>query len=91
MTGGTDAGFTLSRPWLTQLVQQGSRLLEPNFDAQRASLPFMQTLHGRSPCVLPWPACPALTRTSAVVLTWPEQMAALVPRPRLHLIRLVSE
>ena len=29
-----DAGFPLSRPWLTQLVQQGSQLLEPIFDAQ---------------------------------------------------------
>lgn len=33
-----DAGFTLSRPWLTQLVQQGSQLLEPVFDAQLASI-----------------------------------------------------
>lgn len=33
-----DAGFTLSRPWLTQLVQQGSQLLEPIFDAQLASI-----------------------------------------------------
>lgn len=33
-----DAGFKLSRPWLTQLVQQGSQLLEPIFDAQLASI-----------------------------------------------------
>ena len=33
-----DAGLTLSRPWLTQLVQQGSPLLEPIFDAQLASI-----------------------------------------------------
>lgn len=33
-----DAGFTLSRPWLTQLVQQGSALLEPIFEAQLASI-----------------------------------------------------
>ena len=33
-----DSGFTLSRPWLTQLVQQGSQLLEPIFDAQLASI-----------------------------------------------------
>lgn len=33
-----DAGFTLSRPWLTQLVQQGSQLLEAIFDAQLASI-----------------------------------------------------
>jgi transposase len=33
-----DAGFTLSRPWLTQLVQQGSQLLEPIFEAQLASI-----------------------------------------------------
>ena len=33
-----DAGFTLSRPWLTQLVQQGSQLLEPIFDAQLESI-----------------------------------------------------
>ena len=33
-----DAGFTLSCPWLTQLVQQGSQLLEPIFDAQLASI-----------------------------------------------------
>ncbi len=33
-----DTGFTLSRPWLTQLVQQGSQLLEPIFDAQLASI-----------------------------------------------------
>ena len=33
-----DAGFTLSRTWLTQLVQQASQLLEPIFDAQLASI-----------------------------------------------------
>lgn len=33
-----DAGFNLSRPWLTQLVQQGAQLLEPIFDAQLASI-----------------------------------------------------
>ena len=33
-----DSGFTLSRPWLTQLVQQGAQLLEPIFDAQLASI-----------------------------------------------------
>lgn len=33
-----DAGFNLSRPWLTQLVQQGSQLLEPVFDAQLQSI-----------------------------------------------------
>jgi transposase len=33
-----DAGFNLSRPWLTQLVQQGSQLLEPLFDAQLESI-----------------------------------------------------
>jgi transposase len=33
-----DAGFNLSRPWLTQLVQQGSQLLEPIFDAQLESI-----------------------------------------------------
>lgn len=34
----TDAGFTLSRPWLTQLVQQGVALLEPVYDALMASV-----------------------------------------------------
>ena len=34
----TDAGITVSRPWLTQLVQQGSRLLEPIYEAQFASI-----------------------------------------------------
>jgi transposase len=33
-----DSGFNLSRPWLTQLVQQGSQLLEPIFDAQLESI-----------------------------------------------------
>jgi len=33
-----DAGFTLSRPWLTQLAQQGAALLEPIYDAQLASI-----------------------------------------------------
>lgn len=33
-----DAGFNLSRPWLTQLVQQGAQLLEPIFDAQLESI-----------------------------------------------------
>lgn len=33
-----DAGFTLSRPWLTQLVQQGVALLEPVYDALMASV-----------------------------------------------------
>jgi transposase len=33
-----DAGFTLSRTWLTQLVQQASQLLEPIFEAQLASI-----------------------------------------------------
>jgi transposase len=32
------AGFTLSRPWLTQLVQQGVALLEPVYDALMASV-----------------------------------------------------
>jgi len=32
------AGFTLSRPWLTQLVQQGAQLLEPIYEAQLASI-----------------------------------------------------
>lgn len=33
-----DAGFTLSRPWLTQLAQQGAALLEPIYDALLASI-----------------------------------------------------
>ena len=33
-----DAGLTLSRPWLTQLVQQAARLLTPIVDAQLASI-----------------------------------------------------
>jgi len=33
-----DAGFTLSRPWLTQLAQQGAMLLEPIYDAQLDSI-----------------------------------------------------
>jgi transposase len=32
------AGFNLSRPWLTQLVQQGARLLEPLYEAQLDSI-----------------------------------------------------
>lgn len=32
------AGFTLSRPWLTQLVQQAAQLLEPIYEAQLASI-----------------------------------------------------
>jgi len=32
------AGFTLSRPWLTQLVQQGAQLLRPVYEAQLASI-----------------------------------------------------
>ncbi len=34
----TDAGITVSRPWLTQLGQQGVALLEPIYDAQLASI-----------------------------------------------------
>ncbi len=34
----TDAGITVSRPWLTQLAQRGISLLEPIYDAQLASL-----------------------------------------------------
>lgn len=34
----TDAGFTISRPWLTQLAQQGVALLEPIYEAQFASI-----------------------------------------------------
>lgn len=33
-----DAGFTVSRPWLTQLAQQGAALLEPIYAAQFASI-----------------------------------------------------
>lgn len=33
-----DAGFNLSRPWLTQLVQQAALLLAPIHDAQLASI-----------------------------------------------------
>ena len=33
-----EAGFNLSRPWLTQLVQQGAQLLEPIYDAQLDSI-----------------------------------------------------
>jgi transposase len=33
-----EAGFKLSRPWLTQLVQQGAQLLEPVYDAQLGSI-----------------------------------------------------
>ena len=33
-----DAGFTLSRPWLTQLLAQGAALLEPIYEAQLASI-----------------------------------------------------
>jgi hypothetical protein len=33
-----DAGITVSRPWLTQLVHQGAGLLEPVYDAQLASI-----------------------------------------------------
>lgn len=32
------AGFKLSRPWLTQLVQQGAALLEPLYEAQLDSI-----------------------------------------------------
>jgi len=34
----TDAGLRVTRPWLTQLVQQGTALLEPVYDAQLASI-----------------------------------------------------
>lgn len=34
----TDAGFKLSRPWLTQLVQQGAQLLAPIYEAQFHSI-----------------------------------------------------
>ena len=33
-----DAGFKLSRPWLTQLVQQGAQLLEAIYEAQLDSI-----------------------------------------------------
>lgn len=33
-----EAGFNLSRQWLTQLVQQGAQLLEPIYDAQLQSI-----------------------------------------------------
>jgi transposase len=33
-----DAGFKLSRSWLTQLVQQGAQLLQPIYDAQFESI-----------------------------------------------------
>jgi transposase len=33
-----NAGFKLSRPWLTQLVQQGAQLLEPIYEAQLDSV-----------------------------------------------------
>jgi transposase len=33
-----DAGFQLSRPWLTQLVQQATQLLRPIYEAQLASI-----------------------------------------------------
>jgi transposase len=33
-----DAGFKLSRAWLTQLAQQGAALLEPIYEAQLASI-----------------------------------------------------
>ena len=34
----TDAGITVSRPWLTQIAPQGIGLLEPIYDAQFASI-----------------------------------------------------
>ena len=34
----TDNGFTLTRPWLTQVVQKGIGLLEPIYDAQLNSI-----------------------------------------------------
>jgi len=34
----TDAGITVSRPWLTQLAQQGAQLLEPIYGAQFESI-----------------------------------------------------
>jgi transposase len=33
-----DAGFNVSRPWLTQLVQQAAHLLEPIYEAQLDSI-----------------------------------------------------
>ena len=33
-----EAGFKLSRPWLTQLVSQGAQLLKPIYDAQLESI-----------------------------------------------------
>lgn len=33
-----DAGITVSRPWLTQIAQQGASLLEPIYQAQFASI-----------------------------------------------------
>jgi transposase len=33
-----DAGFTVSRPWLTQIGQRGAALLEPIYEAQFASI-----------------------------------------------------
>lgn len=33
-----DAGFKLSRPWLTQIAAQGASLLEPIYEAQLASI-----------------------------------------------------
>jgi transposase len=34
----TDAGIRVSRPWLTQLAQQGAGLLQPIYEAQLASI-----------------------------------------------------
>jgi transposase len=34
----TDAGFTVSRPWLTQLTHSAAALLEPIYEAQLASI-----------------------------------------------------
>ncbi|MGH8845820.1 MAG: IS66 family transposase, partial [Polaromonas sp.] len=34
----TDAGITVTRPWLTQLAQQGAALLAPIYEAQFASI-----------------------------------------------------
>lgn len=34
----TDAGITVTRPWLTQVAQQGAALLEPIYEAQFASI-----------------------------------------------------
>lgn len=33
-----DAGITVSRPWLTQIAQQGASLLEPIYQAQEAAV-----------------------------------------------------